>query len=456
MSGFNNTASISAVNANTPVSSGLEEVSVESLQPASGFADAPLTISDTGVPQSLLEDLFAKHLMDTGISESRLVSESLGVCGKIVDELVSIFKADGRIEIKGPERGSAALRFLLTDSGGIFARDALLRSGYRGRVPITSEHYRKVIESQSVRHNKINSAEIRERFSDIILRESILDQFGAAMNSAKALFIYGHPGTGKTYCCKRLSTLLGGPVLVPHAVSVGESIVSIFDPLHHREIKRESHSESIYFEDSFDQRFSYCERPFITSGGELTAEDLEIKFDDATSRYQAPIHIKATNGMYLIDDLGRQKMSSTELFNRWIVPMESGEDYLSLRSGNRMIVPFDLILIFSTNLNPADLADAAFLRRIGHKIQFDYLEPYEYRDIWRQVCNERNVSCSDEVIDYVIYEKHSPSGIPLLACHPRDLVDMALDFGKYNGVEGFLDYEYIEKAWDSNFVNFNV
>jgi len=234
---------------------------------------------------------------------------------------------------------------------------------------------------------------------------------------------------------------------------VGDEIGNVFDALLPRPVNKSfGGGESLFMADGHDPRFELCERPFICSGGELTADLLEIQYDSSSHQFRAPLQLKASNGIYLIDDLGRQKMPTAQLFNRWIVPMESREDYLNMPSGNRMVMPFDLILMFSTNLNPNDLADAAFLRRIGHKIRFEYLDKSEYRKIWKEVCELRQTPYDESLVDYVLSELHEKRNVPLLACHPRDLIGIAMDFVNYDDGREVLDKTTLDMAWDSNFV----
>jgi hypothetical protein len=235
-------------------------------------------------------------------------------------------------------------------------------------------------------------------------------------------------------------------------VVVGDSIVRVFDASVHSPLQAQAPGSAL-FSDRPDPRLVLCERPFITSGGELTMDMLEIRHDPAARQYLAPLQMKATHGIYMIDDLGRQKMSTDALFNRWIVPMESGVDYLNLDSGARLALPFDVILIFSTNLLPEDLDDPAFQRRIGHKIGFGYLDVTSYSLIWRQECRRRNVDCDENLLQFVIYSLHAEDDTPMLACHPRDLIGMALDYSRYAGDADNLSQEGIRLAWENYFAH---
>jgi hypothetical protein len=206
-------------------------------------------------------------------------------------------------------------------------------------------------------------------------------------------------------------------------------------------------------ETGFDPRFMACQRPVIISGGELTADMLEIHFDAETRMYRAPLQLKANNGIFIIDDMGRQRVAPETVFNRWIVPLEEKKDYLSLGAGQHFSVPFDLVMVFSTNLNPVDLADEAFLRRIGYKIEFHHVRPDDYRRIWQKVCADQAISCASEVVDYVIEELHGRHGMPMAACHPRDLLGIAVDHAAYLGEPRLVTREHMDWAWKNYFVS---
>jgi len=412
----------------------------------------PRTIEETGLGHILLEDLFSKQLFDKHVSTVRDLSISLGLAGPIVEELLNCLRADGRLEILGVHSADRHLNFKLTESGENFARQALDRSGYRGIAPVSASMLSQLIKSQSVKNHHVSRENVQSSFENVVIDDVLLSQLGAAMNSQKALFIHGDPGTGKTYISKRMSLLLGGAIFVPHAVVAGDSVVSVFDPVIHHAIEETENDQSLSYSDNVDPRLVRCQRPFVSSGGELDSRDLEIHYDASSRTYQAPLQLKASNGIYLIDDLGRQKISTAELLNRWIVPMESNEDVLTTESGYRLIVPFDLVLIFSTNLSPKELVDGAFLRRIGHKIKFGGLSEDAYIRIWKDECLARNIHFDKDHVDHLISNWYAPHGKDLLACHPRDLLSMAADFEQFYGNKNTVSETSLDLAWNSNFI----
>ena len=417
-------------------------------------APRPRSAAETGLGRDLLQTLLAKHLYETGVTDLRHLIERLRLAGPVLEEILQELRAMALVEVRGViEANTNSLRYALTDKGRAFALDALGKSGYVGPAPVPFDLYTRVVREQSVHRQRVTRELLHRTFAGVVIRPALLDRLGAAMNSGRAVFIYGMPGTGKTYTARRLAWALGGPVLVPHAIAVGHSIVQVYDPVIHRPLADHAPLPGHLLEQGHDPRFLLCERPAVVTGGELTLDMLEIHHEPAARLQSAPLQVKAANGLYVIDDLGRQRVAPVDLFNRWIVPLEEREDHLTLANGKRFPVPFDVVLVFSTNLDPRDLADEAFLRRIGHKIAFGPLMRDEYSAIWRQVCAERGVAFDAEVLRYVLDELYDKSGTPLLACHPRDLLGLALDWVRYFTGADAIDTAQIEGAWHSYFVS---
>lgn len=412
----------------------------------------PQSIEETGLSESFLADLLAKHLWEGGVLDLKQLSTRMALPGPVLEALLGHFRGEGCTEVRAAVDGSAGLRYALTDRGRALALDSLAKSGYVGPAPVPLSHFDRIVRAQSVSHCTLTRETLREAFSDMVLRQSLLDQLGPAIHSGRAIFVYGAAGTGKTYVSRRLARLLGGSVLVPHAIAIGESVVQFFDPMLHKPAERDLNDDPVRLDRGHDQRLVMCERPFVVTGGELTMDMLEVRYDRDTRQYHAPIQLKASNGMLLIDDLGRQRAATVELLNRWIVPMEDKLDYFDLEGGRHFEVPFDAILLFSTNMNPTELVDEAFLRRLGYKIRFEYLQAEEYATIWQQVCHESDVPYSAAVVEHVIENLHGKTQTPLLPCHPRDLVNLALDRCRYLGQEKSVSLDNIEWAWDNYFV----
>ncbi len=419
---------------------------------AANLAPRPRTISETGVSQAFLMELVAKHLSDGGVLHARQMALRCRLAGPIIEDLIALLRREALVEVRRADKGSEALPpYALTDRGRVFALDALARDGYVGPAPVPLALFEAVLHAQSVHGHCVTQSRMHAAFSDTVLRPDLLDRLGAALHSGRAIFIYGPAGSGKSYISRRLSRLLGDAVLVPHSLMVGNTAVRLLDPVVHRPVDEASDGAPVRLGEGYDPRFVLCHRPAVTTGGELTLEMLEVQYSTVTRLHEAPLQLKATNGIYCIDDLGRQRVAPTDLFNRWLVPLESGRDYLSLASGSRFPVSFDVILVFSTNLEPTQLGDEAFLRRIGHKVRFGPLSREDYEKIWRQVCGEYGVGFDPALLSFVLDDLYRTSKMPLLACHPRDLLGMAMDQARY--FDGGLDLtpQVLQTAWSDYF-----
>ncbi|MDR5864141.1 AAA family ATPase [Halomonas campisalis] len=419
-------------------------------------APRPGTVEETGLSALYLGDLLVKQLFEQGVLDLHQLSRESALAGSVVEEVCHFLRDEGRVEVRGQGAGGA-LRYGLTDRGRASALEALNRDGYSGMAPVTLEAYRARVSTQALSDVAVHRARVMDAFADTVIDPGLLDQLGPGLHSGRAMFIHGEAGTGKSYIARRLVRLLEGEVLIPHAILVGGKAVRCFDPAVHHSLEDPAEAGSptrLYLGQGHDPRYVRCRRPCVVTGGELTMERLEIQYDAATHIHQAPVQLLANNGMLVIDDLGRQRMSPTELFNRWIVPLEERRDFLSLANGYHFSVPFDVALVFSTNLDPLALADAAFLRRIGYKIRFAPLSPEAYREIWAQQCRAQGLPCDPALVDFVIDELHARFEVPLLACHPRDLLSLAQDQLSYRG-ETAPDRETLSWAWQTYFGDFS-
>lgn len=420
---------------------------------ASRLAQRPAKLSETGLSETFLADLIAKHLFDRGTLSLGELSTILALPGSILEGVLNFMRTEARVEIRPGQASSAGLAYTLTERGRVSALDAMMRSGYLGPAPVPLRHYAEVARSQTIHRRSVTRDSMRAAFEDVVTDRQLLDRLGPALNSGRAMFLYGDPGTGKTYISQRLNRLFRQPVLIPHSIAIDESVVQIFDPLVHKQLQQKPAANNLELNKGHDARFVVCERPVIVTGGELTIEMLDVHHESSNRLYEAPLQLKANNGLFIIDDMGRQKASPAAVFNRWIIPMEEKRDYLSLGSGRHFTVPFDVILVFSTNLNPLDLADEAFLRRIGYKIEFCTLTVEQYERIWRDVCIDYGVEYDSDLLDYVINQLHTRRQVPLLPCHPRDLLGMAVDHAVYEDSSRNVNIDHLRWAWDNYFVS---
>jgi len=419
---------------------------------AEQLAPKPLTIEATGLSRSFLADLVSKHLLTGRSATISELSSRCALSGGIIEDILHGLREESRAEVLGRSEASNSLRYTLSERGRSLAYEALQRSSYIGPAPVPLKEYARVVRAQSVHGRDVTQEMVDELYSNVVISDQIRETLGLSMNSGKAIFVYGPAGTGKTYLTSMLPRLFKDDVLVPHAICVNESVVPVFDPLVHRALASDR-SPSLMLGEGFDERFVRSERPVVITGGELVSEMLDVQYDSATREYLAPLQLKANNGIFIIDDMGRQKVPPKEIFNRWIVPMEEKTDYLALGAGRHFSVPFDQVLIFSTNMNPLDLADEAFLRRIGYKIEFPTLNPNEYAQIWQDFCAQHGILSDDDVLSYAIDVLHAESNTPLLPCHPRDLLGMSVDQTRYRGQPRRVTREHLTKAWNTYFVS---
>ena len=419
----------------------------------SKLAPRPTQLEETGLSEAFVADLIAKQILDRGTLSIAEMSGLLALSGSIIERVLNFMRSEARVEVKPRAGHQEALSYSLTEVGRVSALDAMMRSGYVGPAPVPLKHYARVVRAQTIHKRSVAKGAMRAAFADVVMEPDILDRLGPSLNSGRAIFIYGSAGTGKTYISQKLSRLFYDLTLVPHAIAIDDMVVQVFDHQLHKVVSYDSGDERIMLDRGHDPRFQVCERPVAITGGELTADMLEIRHDPATRLYEAPLQLKANNGIFIIDDMGRQRITPKELFNRWIVPLEEKLDYLDLGYGKHFSAPFDLVLIFSTNIHPLELADEAFLRRIGYKIEFKTLSRELYTQIWNDVCREFGATCEPDVLDFVIRQLHAVHRVPLLPCHPRDLLGMAVDHAVYSGEPKQITTSHMRWAWDNYFVS---
>jgi hypothetical protein len=414
---------------------------------------APKTIAETGLGSTFLVELAAKAMFLHGQSSLVDLCHQLRLPASVLESLLGFMRTERLCEVvrRGAHEGD--VHYQLTETGRERAAGFLERLAYAGAAPVSLQAYCETVEAQSVANLRVTCTQVHEAFADVVINQRLLDQVGAAMNSGRAMFLYGLAGSGKTFLAERLRRLLVGDIILPYAISVAGEVIQVFDPIVHRPVDEPSTTEGS-FDRSFiaDLRWVRCRRPVVLSGGELKLSMLDLDFDDSTRYYQAPPHVKANNGIYVVDDLGRQQVSVKDLLNRWIVPLDRRIDYLSLRTGNKFSVPFDVVVVFSTNMKPSDLVDEAFLRRIGHKIRFAPMAEVDYRAVFRNVCAEYGIPFDESVFERLLRDYHAPSGKPLLACYPRDLLSQVRDFALYEGTPPQLTVEALSRAWHDYFI----
>jgi hypothetical protein len=413
------------------------------------LAPVPLTIDQTGLSQGFLLDLISKHLYSAGDLDQMGLTTRTGLSWQVLEDLMVHLREGAYLELKRGLKGE--IRYSLTDQGKTLALEAMVKSTYAGPAPVSLNQYTEVVRAQSVMNVPVNLQIMIDSYDDVIVSDELLAKVGAAVVSGRSMMVYGGPGTGKTYIAQRIARVLAGDILVPHAITVADKIIKIFDPVIHEPVEEEA-SESLVITDRYDARFVLCKRPAAVTGGELTLEMLEINYDPDNKIYEAPTQLKANNGVYIVDDLGRQQVRPQDLLNRWIIPMEEKRDFHAVGGGTRFEVPSDIVLVFSTNLDPLELADEAFLRRLGYKIKFSNMNADEYEQVWRMSCDAKGLEFDPEVFRFLIEELYGKSERPLVPCQPRDLIGLAMDQCRFQELEPKLTKELLSWAWESYFV----
>jgi hypothetical protein len=410
----------------------------------------PGALEETGLSLAFIVELACKTIYIGGVLSLSSISEQLALPVSVAKDAMEFLKRERLAEVKKGGDIISANTYALTDLGRERAREYLHLSGYIGAIPVTLKQYTDAARKQTVRKMTVSRESMRRAFEGIVLTPGLLDRLGTAVNSGRSVFLYGPSGSGKTFIAERLAKVLSGGVFIPHAIAVDNQVIRVYDPVTHLRVNAETHPDparSFQDErDEFDRRWLLCERPVVVAGGELTLSMLDLSFDPVANYYEAPLQLKANGGVFLIDDLGRQLVRPYDLLNRWIVPLEKSRDYLTLRNGKKFEIPFDQIILFSTNIEPRQLADEAFLRRIGYKIKIDDLREEEYVRIFLQVCERLGVECRPEVIRYLLDEEHGLRGIRLSACHPNDLLSRIAEICQYEGIPLRVDKELVNRA----------
>ncbi|GLP94897.1 AAA family ATPase [Paraferrimonas sedimenticola] len=418
------------------------------------IAPRPVSISDTGLSESLLQELLLKQLTVHSVMTIRELAQQLALAGGIVTELIDAAK-HATLVINRANASDGKFRFALSQKGFEQAEKLIRRNGYIGRAPVPLQQYTEICKQQSCRELKVTSKLLHQAFKGEIFSEDLLEQIGPALNSNKPILLYGLPGIGKSYLCRHLNLIHNDDVLIPNAIEFNGEIIHVYDPeIHQSAEQSSSEGQSLLkLSHGYDPRWIRCKRPLMVTGGELTESMLEVSSDPISRVFRAPIQLKANNGILLIDDLGRQKIQPKALFNRWIIPLEERRDFLSMPNGAHFEVPFELTLLFSTNLQPSDLVDEAFLRRIGYKIEFQPVSNAEYQQIWHKNCESLQLSCATTTYDYLVGTLHDQSKRPLLPCYPRDLLGIVVDQISYHDLPREVTPNLLQKAWNMNFVS---
>ncbi len=424
------------------------------MEGARSLLSEPRTIDETGMSRGFLSDLALKTIYSVGELSGQAIAEQLRLpFSGVVEEALTFLKREQLVSITG-SRGfdERAFRYSIASAGIERVREALNRSQYVGPAPVTLEAYQRVMTSQSISGVVVSSERVQQALSHLVINSDMLMKIGPAVNSGRSIFLFGPPGDGKTVIAKAMASMLGGEMYIPYAMEVDGHIIKVFDELNHQTVDGGDEVVSRPEGGRHDRRWIPIRRPVVVTGGELTLESLDLVYDDTSKYYEAPFQMKANGGMFLIDDFGRQQVRPRDLLNRWIVPLETRVDYLTLHTGKKIEIPFDQLIVFSTNIDPKALVDEAFLRRIRHKIQVGNPSEREFYEIFIRVAAEREVPFDQDGFMYLMRHYYLKTKRELRAVHPRDIADQIIDIAHYRGVEPALTKELIDQACSSYFV----
>ena len=416
---------------------------------------APVTLDEAGLNLDLIVQLVLKTLHFGGELDGNELAKRLGLNFPVIEPAVETLKKQHQCAIAGGGAiGSVSYRYRITDAGRTRAALFLENNQYVGIAPVPLEQYRRYMaELQKVGRHGATRDRVREAFSHLVISERVLDQLGPAINSGHSMFVYGPPGNGKTVIAQAIRKMLAGEIAIPHALEVEGSIIRFFDPVNHESAPSNGAERGLAAGHRDDRRWVRCRRPLVMVGGELTLDALELSYSPHAGFYRAPVQAIANGGVLVIDDFGRQHCSPRELLNRWIVPLESRVDFLTLQSGQKFELPFMVLMAFATNIKPAELVDEAFLRRIHYKVFAESPTLHEFERIFENCCRERQIPFERSLIDHLVQEYYRPRQIPLRGCQPRDLIDQALSLADYLGQPNRLTPELLEAACASYFVD---
>lgn len=409
----------------------------------------PSSIEDTGLSLTDLLNLTMKTMYSAGVETPSAVADVLKLPHRVIQLLFEAAKERKLLDVLGAAglRVTSELRFALSEKGKQWALDALSQNQYIGPAPVPLDHYRERIERQRITNERIDRDAIAAAFSDMIVPDQFIRQIGPAVNSGQSMLLYGPPGNGKTSFAERIGRIFRSVVYVPYCFEIEGQIIKVFDPGVHHTIPQSQDGRFVGLRrDDFDLRWVACRRPFIVAGGELTLEMLDLSFNPLAKFYEAPLHVKALGGIFMIDDFGRQLVSPKALLNRWIVPLERRVDYLKLHTGKSFSLPFDELVIFSTNLTPRDLMDPAFLRRIPYKLEVPGPTRDEFRQIFQRLSTARSLDAPDQVVNAIIAALQQLQDMPLAGYQPKFILDQVLSACKFENIPPRLRPDLIAMA----------
>jgi predicted ATPase with chaperone activity len=415
----------------------------------------PKSLNEAGLSLDLILQLVLKTLHFAGELTGADLARRVGLAFPVLEPAVEMLKQHHHCEIVGGSMvGASSYKYRITDAGRARAVLFLENNHYVGVAPVPLAQYRDYMNrfDKAVRGSVTRDA-VRRAFAHLVLTDKVIDQLGPAINAGHSMFVYGPPGNGKSVISQAIRNLLVGEIAIPHALEVEGSIIRFFDPVNHEVLPEVSDEASLDLGVRFDSRWVRCRRPLVMVGGELTLDALSLHYTPSAGFYQAPVQAVANGGVLVIDDFGRQQCAPRDLLNRWIVPLENRVDFLTLQTGQKFELPFMTMVVFATNIKPADLVDEAFLRRIHYKIFAESPSIEDFLKIFDNCCRDRGLEFDRRLVQRLLVEYYRPRKIALRGCHPRDLVDHVLSRAEYLDERKQLTYDALEAACASYFVD---
>jgi predicted ATPase with chaperone activity len=424
--------------------------------PVVPFPRAPRTLEEAGLPFDLTVQLILKTLHFSGELTGAALASALGLPYSVIDSSLQHLKATQLVEISGGGlTGGPAFVYRLTANGSSRALLCLEQSHYVGVAPVPLASYDAYMRAFALGTPKSATRErVQDAFRDLVLSQRVLDQLGPAVNGGHSIFVYGPPGNGKTVISQAIRELLGGELVVPHAIVADGHIIRIFDAATHEALPVATDTATLdTASHAEDRRWIRCRRPVVMVGGELELTNFDLSYHESSKVYQAPLQLTANGGLLILDDFGRQKCSPVAMLNRWITPLESRIDFLTLQTGQKVVVPFAVLVVFATNIRPSELLDEAFLRRIRYKVFAENPTLADFKEIFRRCCDARGLDYDEKLVDGLVHDVFTPRGIALRGTHPRDVIDHAVSLAEYLGQPRRLTLELLREACGSYFVD---
>lgn len=406
----------------------------------------PATIERTGMPLGFITDLAAKHILFMGEFDQRELAERLCLPINLIDKLMEQLRRVKLVQVLGAGGySSETYRYLITDAGKDRAHELLDICRYVGPAPVSLDDYVTMVDSQTIRMVEIDRQQIAEAFSHLVVSPQLIETIGPGISSGRSILLHGPSGNGKTAIAEAIGTVFQDPIFVPYAVYVAGQVITVYDPVTHLRASDEDR------EPGADPRWVRVKRPVVMAGGELTMNMLDLTFNKVTKYYDASLQMKANNGIFLIDDFGRQQIEPQILLNRWIVPLERRIDFMGVHTGMKFTIPFDLLVLFATNIEPNELVDESFLRRIRYKVHIDRPTVAEYETIFKRVCEVNGIEFHPPVFSHLTDDLYGKSLVPMAACHPRDIIDHLIDQARHRKTRAVLTKDAINEAWKTYF-----